>query len=83
MTGRLLTLREVVARVALGRTALYETVRRGEFPAPIKLSATRNAWVASEVDGWIERLVTRLAQIDPARASGRPSRSLRDPPPSA
>ena len=40
MTDRLLTLREVVARVALGRTALYERVRRGELPAPVKLSAS-------------------------------------------
>jgi prophage regulatory protein len=53
---RLLPLAEVMARVGLRKTAIYDRVARGEFPAPVSLGAT-SRWVESEVDGWIAALI--------------------------
>jgi hypothetical protein len=39
--------------IRLGRTAMWDMVRRKLFPAPIKL-AGKNLWVRSEVMAWLE-----------------------------
>jgi predicted DNA-binding transcriptional regulator AlpA len=39
-------------------------VKRGEFPKPIPLSPTRNAWDAQEIDSWV-----RTAILDRPRAA--------------
>ncbi len=51
---QLIRLDAVLHRTALSRTRVYELVRTGRFPRPLKLAGSRtNAWVASEVDDWI------------------------------
>lgn len=62
---RLLRLPAVLDRVALGRAAVYERVRAGTFPAPIKLGAA-SAWVEEEVDEWIRAQVTAARQATPS-----------------
>ena len=51
----LLRLPEVLRRCAIGRSALYELVRRGEFPKPVKVQRRATAWVDAEVEAWIAR----------------------------
>ena len=54
LTGdRMLRPREVFVRVGLSRTTIWRAVRRGDFPAPRRLSANAVGWRASEVDAWI------------------------------
>lgn len=53
MDETLLRLPNVIARVGLGRTAIYDAVRAGSFPAPIRLTATAVAWRRTEIDAWI------------------------------
>lgn len=53
-TPTLIRLPEVSARVGLRRTALYESIRRGDFPAPVRLTARSVAWRADQVADWIE-----------------------------
>jgi prophage regulatory protein len=43
----------VFDRVSLSRTTVWRLVKRGEFPAPIPLTAGRHAWSAEEVQRWI------------------------------
>ena len=50
---RLLRLPDVVARVGLRRSSIYDAVKRGEFPAPVKLSRRAVCWPASAIDAWI------------------------------
>jgi len=38
----------------------------GEFPKRIKLGACRVAWVAEEVDDWIEERIANRAQTYPS-----------------
>ena len=45
--------RQVQQRTGLSRSTIYELVRRGEFPAPIKLTAYAVGWLDSEVDDWL------------------------------
>lgn len=54
---RLLRVKGVLDKVPFSRTELYNKLARGEFPAPVKLSARSVAWVESEVDEWIARRV--------------------------
>src|SRR5439155_11748996 len=50
---RILRPREVFVRVGLSRTTIWRAVRRGDFPAPRRLSANAVGWRASDVDAWI------------------------------
>jgi prophage regulatory protein len=52
-----LRLPEVQARTGLKRTTIYERVRNGDFPRPIKLSTRASAWISSEVDRWAEKRI--------------------------
>ena len=44
---------EVASRVGLHRQRIYALIRRGEFPAPVRIHGRSVAWHAHEVDAWI------------------------------
>lgn len=49
----LLRLPQVEARVGLRKSSIYDAVRRGEFPAPLRLSRRAVCWPESSIDAWI------------------------------
>ncbi len=49
-----LTRQEVMALVRLRKTRLYEMVRDGLFPAPIRLGLRMIAWREADVRRWLE-----------------------------
>lgn len=49
---RFLSLREVEHLTSLKKSSLYALA---DFPRPVRITARRSAWLASEVQGWIER----------------------------
>ncbi|WIV97003.1 helix-turn-helix transcriptional regulator [Kinneretia aquatilis] len=49
---RLISLPEVMERVALKRTSIYELIKTQEFPAPVKIQRA-SRWVDIEVSDWI------------------------------
>lgn len=53
---RFLRLHAVKQAVGYGRTAIYEKIKTGEFPAPYPLSDNGRAvaWASDEIDNWIE-----------------------------
>jgi prophage regulatory protein len=54
--SRLLTGRQIYGPTgitSLSRSSIYEGVRAGWFPKPLRLSPNRVAWVEAEVLGWI------------------------------
>ena len=55
---QLLRLRQVQSTTGLSRSAIYDMASRGQFPCPIKIGPRASAWVAAEVDAWIERKIT-------------------------
>ena len=48
-----LGLTEVMSRVSLSKTAIYELIARKDFPIAVRVSKRRVAWVESEIDKWI------------------------------
>lgn len=56
--SRLLRIPEVSARVGLKKTVIYERIKAGTFPKPIKLGSA-SAWPEHLVDAWIARQIER------------------------
>jgi prophage regulatory protein len=50
---KFLRIGEVVDRVSLGKTTVYDRIRRGLFPSPIKLSSNISVWVTDEITAWM------------------------------
>ena len=57
----LLPIRSVQAQTNLGRTKIYDLIRRGEFPAPIKLGARTARWPAAVIDAWVQKHIDAQA----------------------
>jgi prophage regulatory protein len=48
------------------RPHLWRLWTKGQFPKPVKLSSSRNAWLASDIDAWLE---AKVAERDCAPAA--------------
>jgi len=51
---RLLSAKEVVSVLGVGRTTLWRLVKDGEFPSAKKISAGRVGWLSTDVEKWVE-----------------------------
>ncbi len=60
---RLIRLPEVMARVGLRRTAIYQRMREGRFPKSRSLGPRCTVWVEAEIDDWIGSIVERTDEI--------------------
>lgn len=58
---KILSQAQVLDRVGLRRTAIKTKVKRGEFPAPLRLSPNKLGWLESEVNAWIRQLAESRA----------------------
>jgi prophage regulatory protein len=68
---RIIRLPEVRELVGLGKTAIYDKIKTGEFPKPLKLGRV-SGWVESDVQAWINAQIT--ASRTPAHgAAGAPA----------
>lgn len=54
---RFIRVPEVLRKVGISRTTLYELIKKGSFPNKVKISLRSVAFVESEVDEWIERTI--------------------------
>lgn len=54
MPHNLFKLPDVVVQTGLSRSQIYALAQKGEFPKPIKLSERSSAWLASEIQDWID-----------------------------
>jgi prophage regulatory protein len=50
---RLLRLAEVSRRVGLGKSMIYDLIRKGRFPKPYKISPFAARWSERELVAWI------------------------------
>lgn len=57
--GRLLRLPEVIARVGLKRSAIYQRMNDGRFPRSRSLGPKCTVWVEAEIDEWIRGVAER------------------------
>lgn len=49
----------VEARCGLSRSTLYDYIRAGRFPAPVRVGSRAVGWVESEIDSWLAAQVER------------------------
>ncbi|STG42987.1 regulatory protein [Escherichia coli] len=54
---RLIRVPEVLSRVGFSRTTLYERIKEGSFPDRVKIGLRSVAFVESEIDAWIEKMI--------------------------
>lgn len=51
----------VLTIIGLGNTSLYEAIKRGDFPAPVKLGVRAVGWRRSDVEAWLASRETKAA----------------------
>ena len=50
----LLRISEVSRSTGLARSTIYEKISAGSFPKPIKITPKTSAWIANEVEQWVQ-----------------------------
>ena len=55
--ARFLRLPEVIARVGLRRSAIYQRMSEGRFPRSRSLGPKCVVWVEAEIDDWMREIV--------------------------
>ena len=58
---RLIRLPEVMARVGLRRSAIYQRMSEGRFPKSRSLGPKCAVWVEAEIDAWIRKIADQDA----------------------
>ena len=61
---RLLRLPEVMDRVGLRRSAIYQRMSEGRFPKSRTLGARCSVWVEAEINAWIDSIVCSSNRAD-------------------
>ncbi len=61
--SQLLKLKDVEERVLLKRAKIYALVAAGDFPAPVKLTPGRSAWLAEDIDTWVQRKAEQSRKV--------------------
>lgn len=56
---RLLRLPEVMDRVGLRRSAIYQRMGEGRFPKCRSLGAKCSVWVEAEINAWVQSVAER------------------------
>jgi len=49
--------REVRSRVGFSNTTIYEKIKKGTFPKPIRIGDRMVAWDSEAIDSWIEKTI--------------------------
>ena len=63
MSYRIIRRGPTLNKTGLSKSYLYEKVRNGSFPAPVKLGRKAVGWVESEVDDWISQQMEKRSQL--------------------
>ena len=58
---KFLRINEILKTTGLSRSQIYVLVGKGQFPKQVKVSDKASAWLASEVEAWMnERVAGRI-----------------------
>ncbi len=61
---RLIRLPEVMDRVGLSRSSIYQYIQQGRFPAQINLGSRCVAWNSEDIDAWIQEKVDQSKPVE-------------------
>ena len=62
--ARLLRLPEVMARVGMKRSAIYQRMSEGRFPKSRSLGPKCAVWVEAEINDWIQSIAQYSGRTD-------------------
>ncbi|NPT36309.1 helix-turn-helix transcriptional regulator [Paraburkholderia xenovorans] len=51
---RILRRPEVERVTGISRSLIYQLVKAGSFPKPVRLTANRVGWIAGEIEDWLQ-----------------------------
>ena len=54
MPEAFMKLPEVIATVRLGKTTIYDMIKRGEFPRQVKISRKTALWDKAKIEAWMK-----------------------------
>lgn len=61
MTDKILRRPDVEDITGLGRSTIYDWMKKGEFPKPVKLGSRAVGWRESDIVAWLESRHSRDA----------------------
>lgn len=74
-SNKFIRIKEVMAMCGMSRSAIYGAIKKGEFPAQIKLSERSSAWLHSEIAAWGESRIKAAREgrnVNDARYATKP-----------
>ena len=60
-TKRFKKLPVVCNKTAKSRSAIYKAIKEGKFPKPYKIGDRAVAWLASDIDAWIDAQISKVS----------------------
>ena len=60
-TKRFKKLPVVCNETAKSRSAIYKAIKEGKFPKPYKIGDRAVAWLASDIDAWIDAQISKVS----------------------
>jgi prophage regulatory protein len=64
MSHQILRMFEVSDRIGLAKSSIYEQIRKGSFPKPIKLSPRSVGWLEADINSWLDEKVSQSLKAD-------------------
>jgi prophage regulatory protein len=56
-------IQEVSRRVSMGHSTIWRAVKNKKFPAPIQRSKKDSVWVESEIDAYIQEVISKTRGV--------------------
>lgn len=53
-SDRIIRIREVIEMTGLSRSSIYLLIKKGDFPAQVKLSTRSSGWFRREIKNWVD-----------------------------
>ncbi len=53
-SDRIIRVREVIEMTGLSRSSIYLLIKKGDFPAQVKLSTRSSGWFRREIKNWVD-----------------------------
>lgn len=67
---KIIRLPEVMQRTGASKEFIYKMIRRGEFPASIRIAPRYAGWIESEIEAWLHQRIA-AARSSKATTEGR------------
>jgi prophage regulatory protein len=64
MAKRIIRITEVSSKTGMSRSSIYERVKDGSFPSPIKITNHAVGWIEKEVEDWITHRIAKTRNPD-------------------